>query len=41
VVIGIIFDTLARLQHLQALYGYHNARARLNRVTADRNAHYE
>jgi hypothetical protein len=40
VVVGILIDTLARLQHLQALYAYHNARARLNRVTADREWHY-
>lgn len=40
VVTGIVLDALAKAQHLQALYFYHSTRAKLNRVTADREAHY-
>jgi outer membrane protein TolC len=39
VVVGIGLNAVAKLQHLQALYVYHNARARLNRVTANREVH--
>lgn len=40
VVAGILLDGLARVQHLQALYVYHSTRAKLNRVTANREVHY-
>lgn len=40
VVVGIVLDGLAKLQHLQALYVYHSTRAKLSRVTADREIHY-
>lgn len=40
VVIGIGLDMLAKIQHLQTLYAYHDAQARLKRVTADREAKY-
>jgi hypothetical protein len=40
VVTAIALDMLAKLQHSQALYAYHHARARLKRVTADRDALY-
>jgi hypothetical protein len=31
---------LAKIQHLQAVFAYENARAKLNRVTAEREAPY-
>ncbi|MGB9626747.1 MAG: TolC family protein [Phycisphaerae bacterium] len=40
VVAGILLDGLARVQHLQALYVYHSTRAKLNRVTANREVRY-
>jgi outer membrane protein, heavy metal efflux system len=40
VIVGIALNSVAELQHRQALYAYHNARARLNRVTANREARY-
>ncbi len=40
VVIGIGLDMLAKIQHLQTLYAYHDAQGRLKRVTADREAQY-
>jgi len=40
VVAGILLDGLARVQHRQALYVYHSTRAKLNRVTANREVHY-
>jgi len=40
VVTAIGLDMLAKVQHLQALYAYHDSRARLKRVTADREAQY-
>jgi outer membrane protein TolC len=40
VVVGIGLDMLAKIQHLQALYSFHDARARLKRVTADREAQF-
>ena len=40
VIIAIGLNSIAKILHLQSLYGYHNARARLNRVTANREAHY-
>ena len=36
VVTGIALDMLAKMQHLQSRYAYHNAHARLKRVTGDR-----
>jgi outer membrane protein, heavy metal efflux system len=40
VVIAVGLNAVAKIQHLGALYAYHNARARLNRVTANREIHY-
>jgi outer membrane protein TolC len=40
VIAGIVLNTFAKAQHLQALYVYHSTRAKLNRVTADRKVHY-
>jgi len=40
VVTAVALDMLAKVQHLQSLYAYHDARARLKRVTADREAQY-
>ena len=40
VVTAVGLDMLAKVQHLQTLYAYHDARARLKRVTADREAQY-
>jgi outer membrane protein TolC len=40
VAIAIGLDAIAKLQHLQSLYAYHDAKARLRRVTADREAQY-
>jgi outer membrane protein, heavy metal efflux system len=40
VVIAVGLNAVAKVQHLAALYAYHNARARLNRVTANREIHY-
>jgi outer membrane protein TolC len=40
VVTAIAFDMLAKIQHLQAVFAYENARAKLNRVTAEREAPY-
>ncbi|MEK6676709.1 MAG: TolC family protein [Planctomycetota bacterium] len=37
---AIGLDMLAKIQHAQSLYAYHDARARLKRVTADREAQY-
>jgi outer membrane protein TolC len=37
---AIGLDMLAKIQHAQALFAYHDARARLKRVTADREAQY-
>ena len=40
VVTAIALDMISRLQHLQSLYAFHNAKARLRRVTADREVQY-
>jgi len=40
VVTAIGLDALAKIGHLQALFNYHNARAKLKRVTVDREAQY-
>lgn len=40
VVIAVGLDMLARIQHLQTLYAYHDSKARLKRVTADREAQF-
>lgn len=40
VVVAIGLDMLAKIQHAQALFAYHDAQARLKRVTADREAEY-
>lgn len=40
VVTAIGLDMLAKAQHVQALYAFHNAKARLKRVTADRESQY-
>jgi len=40
VVIAVGLDMLAKVQHLQALYSYHDSKARLKRVTADREAQF-
>ncbi len=39
-VTAIVFDALAKAQYLQAVFAYHNARAKLKRVTADRETPY-
>ncbi len=40
VVTAIALDMIARLQHLRSLYAFHNAKARLRRVAADREVKY-
>ena len=40
VVTAIVLDMLAKIQFLQVSFAYHNAQARLRRVTADREAQY-
>jgi outer membrane protein TolC len=40
VVTAVAADMLAKIQHQAALFGYHNGRARLKRVTADREGGY-
>lgn len=40
VITAIVIDTFAKIQYLQALFAYHNARAQLKRVTADRETQY-
>jgi len=40
VVMAIGLDTVAKILHSQALYAYHDSRAKLKRVTADREAQY-
>ncbi len=37
---AIGLDMLAKIQHLQTLYAYHDSRARLKRVTVDREVQY-
>jgi len=40
VVTAIAFDMIAKAQYIQASFAYHNARAQLKRVTADRESEY-
>jgi outer membrane protein TolC len=40
VVAATVIDMLAKAQYLQAVFAYHDARARLKRVTADRESEY-